>query len=157
MELYLRSVMKAEAQVAQDCAQSAFEKVYSRLQEGSIGELENIYGYCITTARNEFLMHQRIAAREQPFDERDDEHIDESPADNVIEVFQSEQREKALNQCISKLKPKRKQFFLRILNHINHSEKEAADLLGMGYAQYRTKKSRIIAALRKCVDKLLAK
>ncbi len=149
--------MRADAQVAQDCAHAAFEKVYIKVKTGEIKDLDNFYGYCIRSARNELLMHKRSSSRVRPLDSSGEEKEVQSSAEETIEILHSDEKEEALTKCLSELKPKRKQFFLRILNHINHSDKEAAELLGMTHAQYRTKKSRTIAVLRQCVDRVLGK
>jgi len=155
MSLFLRSVYKAAPQLADDCAQNTFEKVYSGIKSGEIKDLDNVFGYCINSVKNEFLMARRKDSWNKEFDaeEAEDEGYIQPP--DIFDVLSSKEREKALKSCIAQLKDKRRDLFLRILSLINTPEKEAAAKLNMSHAQYRTQKSRITSVLRDCVSQKL--
>jgi len=155
MSLFLRSVYKAPPQQAGDCAQNAFEKVYTGIKNGDITDLDNVFGYCINAVKNEYLMVRRKESWNKEFDaeEAEDEGYIQPP--DIFDVLSDNEREKALKSCVDQLKDKRRDLFLRILSLINTPEKEAAAKLGMSHAQYRTQKSRIVSVLRDCVSQKL--
>lgn len=153
MSLYLQTVMRADKDHAEDCAQAAFEKVYTGIINGSIKGKEDIYGYLIKAARNEYLM---IIRRDQENIHDDDTYFSTvvgTTGNDIVKSLHSEERERLLWDCIDKLEQDKKLFFLKVLKYIEYTDKDAAELLDMTYSNYRTKKSRIIETLRHCVNK----
>lgn len=151
MALYLASVMKANDETAKDCAQQAFEKVYTKIIEGSITEINDIFGYLIRSARNEYLMILRKDKVEVPSEYSYFSGVIGTTGDEIVGSIYSEEREKLLEYCISKLKKGKRTFFLQVLKFINEKDKDVAKKLNMSHGNFRTRKSRVIDALRDCV------
>jgi len=151
MALYLTSVMDAEQEAAKDCAQQAYEKVYVKISNGEISGVKDIFGYLIRAAKYEYLMELRKEKLEYPSEYRFFSGIKGATGEEVVESLYSEEREKLLEYCIQQLKEKRKNFFKKVLEHINEKDKDVAKKLEMSYSSFRTRKSRIIDALRECV------
>lgn len=157
MALYLSTVMKANNETAKDCAHQAFEKVYKKIVEGSITEINDVFGYLIRSARNEYLMVLRKDKVEVPSEYSYFSGIIGSSSNDVVEGIYSEEKEKLLEHCIKKLKKGKRTFFLQVLKFINEKDKDVAQKLNMSYGNFRTKKSRVVDALRDCVKKTLHK
>ncbi len=152
MALYLSSVMKANDETAKDCAQQAFEKVYSKIVEGSISDINDVFGYLIRSARNEYLMILRKDKVEVPSEYAYFSGVIGSTGEEVVGSIYSEEKEKLLEHCIKKLKKGKRTFFLQVLKFINEKDKDVADKLNMSHGNFRVKKSRVIDALRDCVQ-----
>lgn len=157
MALYLVSVMKANEETARDCAQQAFEKVYTKIVEGAISDINDIFGYLIRSARNEYLMILRKDKVEVPSEYSYFSEIIGSTGDEVVGSIYSEEREKLLQYCIEQLKKGKRTFFLQVLKFINEKDKNVAKKLNMSHGNFRTRKSRVIDALRDCVKKTAKK
>jgi RNA polymerase sigma factor (sigma-70 family) len=155
MTLYIRSVLGAEYEAARDCAQEAFGKVFSKIIKGDHDAMEDVYGYMIRSARNEYLMKVRKEKYEVPIDEAKfrGKPIDEHETD-AIEVLSSDDHQRMLSNCIDKLKNKQRKFFKAVLKNINNDDKVTSDSLGISYGSFRTRKSRVIDALRECIADL---
>lgn len=151
MALYLVSVMKANEETAKDCAQQAFEKVYTKIIEGSITDIDDIFGYLIRSTRNEYLMILRKDKVEVPNDYSYFSGVIGTTEEEIVDSIYSEEKEKLLEYCIEKLKKEKRTFFLQVLKLINERDKDAAKKLNMSHGNFRTKKSRIVDALRDCV------
>lgn len=157
MAFYLSSVMKADEEIAKDCAQQAFEQVYTKIAGGSITDIEDIFGYLIRAAKNEYLI---ILRRDKDKIEVPNEYsyflsVEGSTGEEVVDSIYSEEKEKLLEYCIEKLRRGRKKFFLQVLKFINEKDKDAAKKLNMSYGNFRTRKSRVVEALQDCVKNAL--
>lgn len=151
MSLYLISVMGAEREAARDCAQEAYEKVYVKISAGELSDIEDVFGYLIRTAKYEYLMKLRKEKYEVPSEHQYFSGVRGTSGEEVVESLYTEEREKLLDYCIKQLKTKRQTFFKKVLEHINENDKDVAEKLGMTYNSFRTRKSRIVDALRECV------
>jgi RNA polymerase sigma factor (sigma-70 family) len=149
--LYLVTVMKADEETAKDCAQQAFEKVYKKIVNGAITEINDVFGYLIRSARNEYLMIMRKDKVEVPSEYSYFSRVIGSSGDEITGSIYSEEKEKLLEYCIKKLKRGKRTFFLQILKYINEKDKDVAKKLNMSHGNFRTKKSRVIDKLRECV------
>lgn len=151
MALYLCSVMEADEETAKDCSQQAFEKVYKKIVDGSISDINDIFGYLIRSARNEYLMILRKDKVEVPSEYSYFSGVIGSTSDEIVGSIYSEEREKLLEYCIKKLKKGKRTFFLQVLKFINEKDKNVAEKLNMSHGNFRTKKSRVVDKLRECV------
>jgi DNA-directed RNA polymerase specialized sigma24 family protein len=151
LAIYLITVYGAEENNARDCAQEAFEKVYGKIVHKNMSDIEDIFGYLVRTAKNEYLMSIRREKFEVPFEQSHYAGIKGTTGEEVIEGLYSEERKLLLEYCIEQLKKNRKVFFLKVLKYINERDSEAAKLMKMTHNNYRTKKSRVIESLRDCV------
>ena len=152
MALFLRSTLQAEEDLAMDCAQEVYQKVYEKVLENSLPDVKNIYGYLINSVKNEYLKSQRRHKFEVPSDHAKFISIKDTSTENIVELLYNIEREKKLEDCIWKMKIKKRTFFKHVLEHINKKDKDTAKLLGMSYANFRAKKSRLINSLRECVN-----
>jgi RNA polymerase sigma factor (sigma-70 family) len=151
MAVYLQAVMGADEETAKDCAQQAFEKVYGKIVSNSINNVEDLFGYLIRSARNEYLMFLRKDKFEVPSEHTYFSRIEGTSGDEVVKSLYSEEKEKLLQYCIDKLKAGKKKFFMLVLKHINERDKDTARKLNMSHGNFRTRKSRVIDTLRECV------
>lgn len=157
LELYLISVYKSEEEIAKDCAQEAFEKVYKKIVNKEIAGVDDVFGYFIKSARNEYLMSRRRDKFEVPFEQASYEKQKESTSsDEMFSSLYSEEKEKLLEYCIETLKKGRKKFFMFVLEHINEKDADAAKKIKMSHSSFRTKKSRVVEALRDCVKNAMS-
>lgn len=152
LSLYLRNVLKADKAHSDDFAQQAFYKVYERIKNGEINDKENIYGYFIASAKNEFLMNAR---REREniilLNENIERYTSQGrPVFDFADELDSD-RKKMLMECVQELDSiSRKQFF-SILEVLHMTDDDASLALNMTYGSYRTRKSRIFGILHQCV------
>lgn len=152
MTLYIRTVLGADEETARDCAQEAFGKVYSKILSGDHEVMEDVFGYMIRSSRNEYLMKLRKEKFEVPIDEaKYRDKVDENSVD-AIEVLSSQENQKRLEICVQKLKKKQQSFFNQVLNYVNEDDKITSKMMGISYGSFRTRKSRVIDALRECVS-----
>lgn len=149
--------MNADEETAKDCSQQAFEKVYKKIVDESISNINDIFGYLIRSARNEYLMILRKDKVEVPSEYSYFSGVVGSTSDDIIGSLYSEEKEKLLEYCIKKLKKGKRIFFIQVLKFINEKDKDAARKLNISHGNYRTKKSRVIDKLRECVKNILKK
>lgn len=152
---YLKIVMRADKETAEDCAQQAFEKVYAKILNNTLSDISDLYSYLIRSAKNEYLMLLRRDKFEVHGEHKYFQEVPGSNADEVVQALYSEQKEKLLKVCIDKLSQKRKSFYVQVLKYINEKDAVTADKLNISHGSFRTKKSRLIDALRKCVKNAL--
>ena len=151
LAIYLITVYGAGQNMARDCAQEAFEKVYSKIVQNKVDEIDDVFGYMVRTAKNEYLMTLRREKFEVPFEQSHYAGIKGTTGEEVIEGLYTVERKMLLEFCIEHLKKNRKKFFLMVLKYINEKDENAAKLMKMSHSNYRTKKSRVIESLRDCV------
>lgn len=151
MALFLRSTLQVEEGLAMDCAQEVYQKVYERILDNSLTDVKNIYGYLINSAKNEYLKSQRREKFEVTSDHSKFIPIKDTSSENIVEILYNKEREKKLEECIRKMKIKKRTFFKHVLENINEKDKDTAKLLGMSHTSFRVKKSRLINSLRDCV------
>lgn len=157
MTLYIRTVLGAENESARDCAQEAFGKVYSKIRARDHEAMEDVFGYMIRSARNEYLMKVRKEKYEVPIDEAKYRNKAEEGDPDAIELLATEDQKKMLSNCVNKLKKNQQSFFNTVMKHINEDDKVVSDKIGISYGSFRTRKSRVIDALRECIADLREK
>ncbi|TVQ04126.1 MAG: sigma-70 family RNA polymerase sigma factor [Balneolaceae bacterium] len=151
LAIYLTSVYGAEENIARDCAQEAFEKVYGKIIHDNLDGIEDIFGYMVRTAKNEYLMTIRREKFEVPFEQSHYAGIKGTTGEEVIDGLYSDERKNLLEYCIEQLKKNNRIFFLQVLKYIHEKDADAAKMMNMSHSNYRTKKSRVIESLRDCV------
>ena len=85
--------MNADEDLANDCAQEAFEKVYTGIVNGDITDKQDIYGYLIKAARNEYLMVVRRDYENTHDDESYFSTVIGSTSTDILKRLHSEERE----------------------------------------------------------------
>lgn len=151
---YLKIVQGADHEIASDCAQQAFEKVYTKLRDGSISNIENIYSYLIQTVKNEYYMILRKKNIEIPREQEELQRIKGYTAAEVAVNLDVDDKEKVLKRCVEKMRKDRRNFYWDMLRLINESDAIAAKSLNMSHGSFRTRKFRLIEALKDCVKKM---
>lgn len=152
MTLYIRTVHGANTEIARDCAQEAYGKVYAKILDENHDKMEDVFAYMIQSSKNEYLMKLRKEKFEVPFDEMKYKGRMDTTVDDVIEILSSEDNQIRLKQCIKKLKNKNRDFFNTIWENLYEDDKITAEEIGISYGSFRTRKSRIIDILRECVS-----
>ena len=148
---YLRTVHKADPDIAVDCAHQAFTKVFEKIRKGELPDVENIYSYLIRSVKNEYLMVLRRKNIEVTGEPEFIHRLEGDSASDVAEGLFSEDKEKALQACVELLRKGRQTFYGEILKYINETDAVTAKKLGMSHSSFRTRKFRLIQSLRDCV------
>lgn len=153
MTFYLMSAKGADPETAKDCAHQAFENVYSKVLNEALEDVQDIYGYLINSAKNEYLMVLRNDKVEVPDEFSYFSRVVGKTDEDVIDAIYSKEKERLLKYCIEQMKNKKRRFFLSVLKLINEHDRDAAKKLNMSYGNFRTRKSRVIDSLRECVKR----
>lgn len=148
---YLEVVMGADSEIAKDCAQQAFEKVYAKIIDQSLKNVDDLFAYLIRSSKNEYLMSKRREKFEVSSEYEYFQKVKGDGAHEVVRSLQSSEREKLLKFCIEQMRKSRRVFYENVLRYINEKDAVTAQKLNMTHGSFRTKKSRVIDALRKCV------
>lgn len=150
---YLEIVLGADSETAKDCAQQAFEKVYTKIIEQSLPDVDDLFAYLIRTSKNEYLMLMRREKFEVSSEYEYFQGVKGTGADEVVQSLHSDEKENLLKFCVEQMRKSRKVFYEKMLRYINEKDAVTAKKLNMTHGSFRTKKSRIIDALRECVKK----
>ena len=153
MTFYLISVKGAEPETAKDCAHQAFENIYSKAVNESLADVNDIFGYLINSAKNEYLMVLRKDKVEVPNEFSYFSRVVGKTDADVVDSIYSAEKEKLPKYCIQQLEKKKRKFFISVLKLINEHDRDAAEKMNMTYGSYRTRKSRVIELLRECVKR----
>ncbi|NBW70353.1 MAG: sigma-70 family RNA polymerase sigma factor [Bacteroidetes bacterium] len=149
LEMYLMVVHKCSKDLAPDLVQEAMHRVIKKMQSQSIKDARSLLAYCMTSCKNEYyaylkkekkriLQHSDVEIEELP--------TDSSPLAHLIE----EDRQRILEKCIEKLNESNKKLIQFLLLQPEASPEELTRMFNISYANIRTRKSRIIQALKDC-------
>lgn len=152
MTLYIQSVLGGGEETARDCAQEAYSKVYTKIISRDHNKMDDLFAYMIRSSKNEYLMKLRKEKYEVPIDESKYRELADEEEPTVIDILSKDEDQKFLENCIKKLKNKHRKFFKIVFDYINEEDKITANLVGITYGSFRTRKSRIIEMLRDCVS-----
>jgi RNA polymerase sigma factor (sigma-70 family) len=144
---YLRVVMKADENVAKECAQQAFTDVFERIRKGKIKEKKYIFSYLLTSTRNEFLRYSKFQHR---FDSDSDAAYEQSNPAEQIQALIDKERMMLLEECMYELDRESRTFIRYLIDNPGKSSKEYGMKFEMSDVNVRTKKSRIINQLHLC-------
>lgn len=150
---YLRTVHGADHEIAADCSHQAFEKVFAKIRKNELSDVDNIYSYLIRSVKNEYLMFLRTKKHEMPGDPDYLHRIEGDTASDVARVLHTEDKEKALRFCVERLGEGRQSFYHTMLRYIHEADAITAKKLNISYASFRTRKFRLIEALRDCIKR----
>lgn len=144
---YLRVVMKADTNVAEECAQQAFADVYERIRKGKIKEKKYIFSYLLTATRNEYLRYSKFQHR---FHTDSDAAYEQAEPAEQIRVLMDRERLELLEECLYELDSESRVFIRYIMDHPDKTAKEFGRKFNMSEVNVRTRKSRIINQLHLC-------
>jgi len=154
---YLQVVMKADENVANECAQQAFTDVYERVRRGKIKNKKYIFSYLLTATRNEFLRYSKFQHR---FDTDSEEAYEQvEPAEQVqaqvepaeqVQALIDKERMSILEDCLYELDRDSRAFIRYIMDNPDMTSKEYGKHFKLTEANVRTKKSRIVSMLHLC-------
>lgn len=150
---YLKTVHGADPETAADCSHQAFTKVFEKIRNRDLSDVENIYSYLIRSAKNEYLMILRRKENEVQSEPESMDRMEGDTASDVAGGLDTEDKENALKACVEMLKKGGKSFYWNILQHINETDAVTAKKLGMSHAGFRTRKFRLVQTLRDCVKR----
>lgn len=148
---YLEIVMGADSEAAKDCAQQAFGKVYAKITDQSLNDVDDLFPYLIRSSKNEYLMSKRRDKFEVSSEYEYFQGVKGAGEEEVVHSLHSEEKEKLLKFCVEQMRKSRRVFYEKMLKYINEKDAVTAEKLDMTHGSFRTKKSRIIDALRECV------
>jgi RNA polymerase sigma factor (sigma-70 family) len=144
---YLRVVMKADENVANECAQQAFADVYERIRKDKIKDRKYIFSYLLTATRNEFLRYSKFQHR---FDVDSDEAYEQVEPAEQVKALIDQERMSILEDCLYELDRDSRSFIRYIMDNPDMTSKEYGKHFKLTEANVRTKKSRIISMLHLC-------
>ena len=150
---YLEIVVGVDSETAKDCAQQAFEKVYAKIVDQSLPNVDDLFPYLIRSSKNEYLMSIRREKFEVSSEYEYFQGVKGAGEDEVMHSLHSDEKEKLLKFCVEQMRKSRRVFYDKMLRYINEKDAVTAKKLNMTHGSFRTKKSRIIDALRDCVKK----
>jgi RNA polymerase sigma factor (sigma-70 family) len=144
---YLSVVLRADKNVAMECAQQAFTDVYERVRKDKIKDGKYIFSYLLTATRNEFLRYTKYQHRFDTDSEAAYEQVE--PAEQVQALMEKE-RMIILEECLFELDRDSRTFIKYIIENPDKSSKEYGSYFKLTEANVRTKKSRIVNLLHHC-------
>lgn len=151
---YLMVTLNATKFHAEECAHQAFSVVLDRIQNNLIGESASIISYTMTTARNEYFKILKNEIREGAAILQEQYYQD---TEEQLEALFEKERFEALEKCLNSLDKKSKDFIEYVMNHPEYSMLKIGKIFNISPVNARTRKSRIISQLNKCVDKKLSR
>ncbi len=146
LEEYLRVVMGANKQAAEECAQQAFMNVYEHIMANKIKVPKYILSYLLRACKNEYIRYQNNEKRY--LNSEDTFHQMAEPAQQ-IESLVDEERKALLKECLSELDPESREFISFFLKNPDASTKDASKHFNLTGGNVRTKKSRLTKQLHK--------
>ncbi len=150
---YLRVVMNASHQEAEECAHQAFADVFERIRKGKINESKYIFSYLITTSRNQFLHYKKSQHR---FEMDPDEGIHQAEPADQIKALIEEERMSILESCLEQLDPDDRDLITYMLANPEATTKQISNKFGLSGANVRTKKSRLTHRLHHCFKRKMS-
>lgn len=147
LEDYLKVVMGADRNDAQECAQLACIEVVERIKKDKIKQPKYIFKYLIFSTRNQYLHH--VKRENRYVSDPDGDYSFVEPAQQ-IESLVEEERIEILKQCIEDLRHDNQEFILYVMNNPDKTTTELSKHFKMSYAYVRTKKSRLVNKLHHC-------
>jgi len=148
LEEYLIVVLKADENVARECAQQAFADVFERIKLGKIKEGKYIFSYLLTATRNEFLRYSKYQHR---FESDSEAVYDQAEPAEQIRTLMDKERMELLEKCLLELDAESRTFIRYIMANPDKTSKEFGKRFKISEANVRTKKSRIVNILNRCV------
>ncbi len=151
LQTYLKTVMNASDEDAEESVHRAFLKTYEKIMKDEIRDKTYIFKYLLRASRNEYLKlckdHERYIsdADETP------ENI-ATPAEQISNLL-DEDRQQILEACLSKLPKDSRKYIRYILDNPAATTKSLSARFKISEANVRVKKSRIISDLSYCVKK----
>jgi len=146
LEEYLRVVMGANKQAAEECAQQAFMNVYEHIMANKIKVPKYILSYLLRACKNEYIRYQNNEKRYLNSDDTFHQMVE--PA-KQIESLVDEERKALLKECLSELDPESREFISFFLKNPDASTKDASKHFNLTGGNVRTKKSRLTKQLHK--------
>lgn len=144
---YLQVVLRADSNVAKECAQQAFTDVYERVRKNKIKEEKYIFSYLLTATRNEFLRYTKYQHR---FDSDSDAAYEQVEPAEQVEALMEEERMNILEECLYELDRDNRGFIKYIIDNPDLSSRDYGNHFKLTEANVRTKKSRIVNMLHHC-------
>lgn len=143
---YLRVVMRASPDVAEECVQQAFLSVYEQIKSDNIKKNHYIFRYLIKATRHEYYRYMK---QQHKFEFHSSMgHI--CDAEEQLENLYETDRQKILEECLEELSEDNREFISYFINKPNASTEEIMREFNLTNANARTKKSRLLSRLHHC-------
>lgn len=148
---YLRVVMNADPESAEECVHQAFEEVLQQIQRDKIKNPKYIFSYLLKSCRHRYL-HYSNRKRSMSSAEEETEYL-VRPSDQYDQLL-DEERQYILKQCLQKLDEKAREFIAYFLDKPQVTTWHASKHFNISRANVRTKKSRILSRLNECYKRM---
>lgn len=147
LEDYLKVVMGADPNDAQECAQLACIEVVDRIKKNKIKQPKFIFKYLVLSTRNQYLHY--VKREKRYISDPDGDYLHIEPAQQIERLMEAE-RIRILKECISSLKEDNQNFIRYVMDNPEKTTKQLSKFFKMSGAYVRTKKSRIVNRLHHC-------
>ncbi|MFO7846343.1 MAG: sigma-70 family RNA polymerase sigma factor [Balneolaceae bacterium] len=150
---YLKVVMNATPQEAEECAHQSFLDVFERIRKDKIKESKYIFSYLITTSRNQYLHYRRTQHRFDPEPDENRHHVESA---DQVDALIEEERMLILESCLEQLDPDDRKLITYMLANPDATTKQISKKFGLSGANVRTKKSRLTHKLHHCFKRKMS-
>lgn len=145
--------MDASLEDAKDSSQNSILYAIEKIKNNELQNPDVIINYLFTTAKHDYLKHQN-KQKETNYTEIPDHYSEEG--DQLTNLLDNE-RQKVLEHCITKLKPKQLTYITFWFNNPGSDTAFVAERFKISINNAWTKKHRIIQVLKDCVEKNINK
>jgi RNA polymerase sigma factor (sigma-70 family) len=146
LQEYLRVVMGADKESAEECSQQAFMNVYEHIMANKIKVPKYILSYLLRACKNEYIRYQNNERRYLNNEEPINQMVE--PA-KQIQSLVDEERQQILRECLDELDPESREFIIYFIKNPDASTEEASNHFDLTGGNVRTKKSRLTKQLHK--------
>jgi RNA polymerase sigma factor (sigma-70 family) len=151
LQTYLKTVLGADVQEAQESIQRALTKTFEKIVSDQIINKKYIYSYLLKACRNECIRLRKDAASYVS----DPEYIQKisiEPAEQIDNLLDAE-HQRILKLCLKELPEESRSFISFILDHPDVTSPALSERFDITPVNARVKKSRIIDILSRCVKR----
>src|SRR5690625_7171895 len=100
-------------------------KVFEKIRNGELADVENIYSYLIRTVKNEYLMTLRKTKWEVSGEKEFLEQMEGDTASEVAEALLNEENERAWRESVETLRERRQMFDKEISKYIDECDADS--------------------------------
>ncbi|MEX2600168.1 MAG: sigma-70 family RNA polymerase sigma factor [Balneolaceae bacterium] len=148
---YLYFGLGADAEVADDCIQEVYARIFEKIREQDIEDEKSLLQYLLRSCRFEYI---RITNFDRRFEDiSEDELSDEMSQESQRNRLLDEQRMKILEECMGLLRDRYREVISYYFSDDMDHPEDAIEEMGLTPGQFRTIKSRAVKKLHDCFKK----
>jgi RNA polymerase sigma factor (sigma-70 family) len=151
LQIYLRTVLDADIQEAEEAIQRAMAKIIEKILNDQIHNKKYIYKYLLRTCRNECILLRKDAAS-YVLDSKYIQEMSITPAEQINNLL-DEEHQRILKSCLDELPEDLRNFISYIIEYPGVTSPALSERFDITPVNARVKKSRIINILIRCVER----